>query len=45
MVSTGNFKHLREHITPGLLFATFSAGYNFQRKPIKMFRNEDAEQK
>lgn len=45
MVSTGNFKHLQEHITPALLFSTFSAGYNFPRKHIKMFRKQDAEQK
>lgn len=45
MVSTGNFKHLQEHITPALLFATFSARYNFHRKHIKMFRKQDTEQK
>lgn len=45
MVSTGNFKHLQEHITPALMFATFSAGYNFWRKHIKMFRRQDADQK
>lgn len=45
VVNTGNFKHLQEHITPALVLATLSAGYNFLREHIKMFRKHDAEQK
>lgn len=45
VVNTGNFKLLQEHITPALLLATLSVGYNFWRKHIKMFRKQVAEQK